>query len=434
MYIAIHSGLTVIIENITRRNGDIMEEKDKFDYSGFHKKCMILNTVTKMDVRLIDKDGNAVLQLVNHTIPAVLQNFDNEFLNINNTLRKNLSINYYYFINSYGLEYIAAGLWKNSSFYGFILIGPFLSSIPTIDFISDIISTNKLPVSERKQLQQFYKSLSVIGSNDSNSIGELLVNLCTYNHIDSQLITSEIPIQQQNKAQRKTTIAESNDIIEFRYHYEKKLMNAITKGDKEEIARISKETNSVLNLSDRIPESPIRSAKNLLLVLNTLCRFAAEKGGIHPIHIHNVSEKFALLIERAPNLPHLKKLGVVMIHEYCDVVNQFSTRNYSPIVKKAVNYIELNLEESLTLKEISAIIHVNPSHLSRKFKNETKMNMIDYINQKRVEEAKLYLQRGNSSITEIAFMVGFNDLNYFSRVFKKFTSLTPSQYIKSEND
>ena len=47
------------------------------------------------------------------------------------------------------------------------------------------------------------------------------------------------------------------------------------------------------------------------------------------------------------------------------------------------------------------------------------MNIIDYINQKRIEEAKLYLQRGNISITEIAFMVGFNDLNYFSRVFLK---------------
>ena len=410
-----------------------MKEKDKFDFSGFHKKCIILNTVTKMDVMLIDKDGNAVLKLVNHTIPAVLQNFDNEFLNINTTLRNNLSTNYYYFTNSYGLGYIAAGLWKSSSFYGFILIGPFLSSIPTIDFISDLISTNKLPISERKQLQEFYKSLSVIGSNDSNSIGELLVNMCTYNHIDSQLITSEIPIHQRNKAQRKTTITESNDIIEFRYQYEKKLMNAITKGDKKEIARITKETNSVLHLSDRIPESPIRSAKNLLLILNTLCRFAAEKGGLHPIHVHNISEKFALLIERAPNLPHLKELSIVMIDDYCDAVNQFSTRDYSPIVKKAVDYIELNLEEPLTLKEISATIHVNSSHLSRKFKNDTKMNIIDYINQKRVEEAKIYLQRGNISITEIAFMVGFSDLNYFSRVFKKFTSLTPSQYIKSEH-
>ena len=52
------------------------------------------------------------------------------------------------------------------------------------------------------------------------------------------------------------------------------------------------------------------------------------------------------------------------------------------------------------------------------------------INQKRIEEAKRYLERGNVSITEVALMVEFNDLNYFSRVFKKTTSLSPSQYSK----
>ena len=71
-------------------------------------------------------------------------------LHINNTLRKNKTNSYYYYINSYGLEYIAAGLWKNRSFSSFILIGPFLSSISIIDFTSDIIATNNLPVSERK--------------------------------------------------------------------------------------------------------------------------------------------------------------------------------------------------------------------------------------------------------------------------------------------
>jgi two-component system, response regulator YesN len=56
--------------------------------------------------------------------------------------------------------------------------------------------------------------------------------------------------------------------------------------------------------------------------------------------------------------------------------------------------------------------------------------LIDFV---RAEEAKLYFQKGNRSVTEIAFMVGFNDLNYFSRVFKKATSLTPSQYIRKHD-
>lgn len=413
-----------------KRKGDYMSEESELYYNDFNKKCNILNAITKMDVRLIDKEGNATLQLVNHHIPAVLQNFDNEYLTINETLRNNESNSYYYYVNSFGLEYIAAGIWKNSLLYGSVLIGPFISSIPSIGFISDILSKNKLPISERKQLEEFYTSLSVISSMDSNSIGDLLVNMCIHKHIDSQLITADIITPPLNKEQLKTNIAESKSMIEARYQFEKKLMDAISKGDKEEIARIANESNSLLHISDRIPESPIRSAKNITLVMNTVCRSAAERGGVHPIYIHTISEKFAILIERAPNLPHLKKLGIVMMNEYCEIVQTFSTRHYSSIVKKAVDYIHLHIENPLTLHEIAATIHVNPSHLSRKFKAETTMNIIDYINQKRVEEAKLYLQRGNVSITEIAFLVGFNDLNYFSRVFKKMTSFTPSQYIK----
>lgn len=410
-----------------------MLRKTEFHLNDFNKICTLLKSVTKMDVRLMNQDGQALLQLVQHTLPAALQNVDNSH-SINDTLKRNSNNSFYYYINSFGLEYIASGIWKDESFNGSILIGPFLSTIPDIAFISDIISKNKLPVSERKQLQEFYTSLSVISSNDSNSLGDLLVNMCRHQHIDSQLITSDIIKPELNIEHVKTNIAENKDIIESRYAYEKKLMNAITKINKDEIDSILRENNNIFNISDRIPESPIRSAKNLSLVLNTLCRVATERAEVHPIYIHNISEKFAILIERAPNLPYLKKLNIVMLYEYCDLVKAFSTRHFSSIVKKAVNYIHLNLEDPLTLKNIAATLNVNPSHLSRKFKSETNMNMMDYINQKRIEEAKLYLERDNISITEIAFLVGFNDLNYFSRVFKKFTSQTPSQYIKSKND
>lgn len=413
-----------------------MDTQVDVEINDLKKVCNIVNVITNMDVRLLDIDGKAMLELINHRFPSVLENSSIEYQIINDTLKNNVRNGYYYYINSYGLEYIATGIWTEDTLKGSILIGPFLSTIPVTEFISDCIAKNKLPVGERKQLQEFYRSLTVISSNFSNSIGDLLVNMCNHKHIDSQPITtfSTIHIPIKNKEELKSNLQESKNVIELRYEIEKKLMNAIAKGDKEEIAIISKETNSIINIPDRIPESPIRSTKNLFLVLNTLCRIAAERGGIHPVYIDQISEKFAILIERSPNLPQLKNLATIMMNEYCDAVIKNSTRHLSPVVKKAVDYIHLHLDHSLSLNEIAAILHVNSSHLSRKFKQDMNMTIIDYINQRRVEEAKLYLQRGNISITEIAFMVGFNDLNYFTRVFKKFTSFTPSQYMKSEQD
>lgn len=250
--------------------------------------------------------------------------------------------------------------------------------------------------------------------------------MCNHNYINSHPIASNT---RQPALKQSINIKENEHVIESRYEHQNKLMHAIATGDKTEANQLINSMSAILAFSDRIPESPIRSSKNIAFVSNTLCRVAAEKSGVHPVYLHNISERFAILIERTTNIPNLKKLIVLMANEYCDLVLTFSTGQYSQTVKKAVDYIFLNLgAESLSLNQIANQIHANASHLSRKFKQDTGMSTTDFINQKRVDKAKLYLQRGNISVTEIAFMVGFNDVNYFSKVFKKLTSVTPSQW------
>lgn len=396
------------------------------------KICRMISSISHMDVRLINLEGAALLQLVKQNLPAALQNFEQDFRQINQILEEHPAQSYYYYINSFGLQYMAAGIWEENHYVGAIMVGPFLSSVPGTDFVSEMISANQLPISERRQLQEFYASLSIVNNSTSNSIGELLVNLCLNSFIEAQLITTD-PIQSnQSKESIKTMIDESKEMIELRYHTEQELMHAIMTGDKEAVEKLKIDIGDTY-LEDRIPESPIRSSKNLISVLNTICRMAARKGGVHPVYLHEISDKFAILIERAPNLPYLNKLVEVMLHDYCDLVREFSTRQYSELIKKAVDYIRMNIDSPITLQSIADSIHANPSHLSRKFKQETGQSVTDFINLKRVESAKLYLQSGQKSITEVAFMVGFNDVNYFSRVFKKVTSMTPSQFMKEVN-
>ena len=405
--------------------------KKSFNYEELIKISQILFSITKIDIRLIDSDGNTIFQSINHTIPIVLDHPENEYAHINQLLKRNQPNTYYRYINTNGLEYIAVGIWKSQSFYGSILIGPLISSISVFDLIKDIIFKSNLPISERKHLEEFYLSLPVLSETEYKHIGELLVNMCGHDFIHSQQISSS-PVKQplRNQVHLKVNIEENKHIIERRYQYQNKLMDAIEKGDKAEANNIINSTTILLDFSDRVPGSPIRSSKNMTFVLNTVYRVAAERSGVHPVYLHSISEKFAILIERTTTIPNLQKLDVLMVNEYCDLVRTFSTGVYRPIVKKTVDYILLHLGHPLTLNQIANQIHVNPSHLSRKFKEDTGMNITEFINQKRIEEAKLYLKRGNISITDIAFMVGFNDLNYFSKVFKKLTSVTPSQYAK----
>lgn len=396
------------------------------------KLCNIIQNVTHMDVRLISTNAEPLLQLVWHEIPPILQNTEDDYAFILEKLKQNSQNSFFYFIAKNGLEYLATGIWKSEQ-DGFVLVGPFLSKSPGSDFISDVLSEGRLPISERKQLQSFYQSLPRVPTIVTNSLGEILVNLCGRDLIQANMIIVEAePLPIENKEKMRSDLAESKEIIFFRYKNEKILMDVITKGARATAEKLLNEVGGLLNIPERTPENPLRSTKNLLIVLNTLCRIAAEKGGLTPVHVHVISEKFAIMIERASSSSTIKKLFQHIIFEYCDAVIEYSMQGYSPSVKKVADHIMLNLELPLTLNELSTVVSVSPSHLSRIFKSETGMSMTDYINLKRIEESKPYLLRGNLPITEIALMVGFNDLNYFGRVFKKIMGVKPSEYAKHE--
>jgi Response regulator containing CheY-like receiver domain and AraC-type DNA-binding domain len=97
-------------------------------------------------------------------------------------------------------------------------------------------------------------------------------------------------------------------------------------------------------------------------------------------------------------------------------------------IKKAMDYIEKNYNKHITLNVLSEQIYISSSYLSRIFANELGKNFVDYLNEVRIEKAKAYLCSDNYKTYEVADMVGIKDAHYFSKIFKKYTGLTPSEY------
>lgn len=100
------------------------------------------------------------------------------------------------------------------------------------------------------------------------------------------------------------------------------------------------------------------------------------------------------------------------------------------IISKIMDFISDNYMRKLSLEEIANEVHINKFYLSRLFKEKTGENIIDYINKKRIEKAKLYFKEGSKKIYEIADLIGLSDTAYFSKIFKKYTGYAPSEYIK----
>ena len=211
------------------------------------------------------------------------------------------------------------GIWNEGHFAGSIVLGPVLSSLSAADY-DRILFRNQLPTGGRQALEQFYQSLPILSEHEIQHIGELLVFLCTHRPIPVHRITSELPKAEKNVRPEPPLAHDEICIIEERYQYQNELMDAIAKGNPQKAkVQIDHLMKNMAVFSQRVPESPIRSSKNIGFVLNTICRIAAEKGGVHPVYLHNISERFANGIERTKTIPHLKQLFLTMVHEYCEL-------------------------------------------------------------------------------------------------------------------
>jgi AraC family transcriptional regulator len=102
----------------------------------------------------------------------------------------------------------------------------------------------------------------------------------------------------------------------------------------------------------------------------------------------------------------------------------------APALRHVIAYIHDNLDQQLTLAELSFVAHMSPSHFARTFKHVTGVSPHQYVLKARLERAKSLLLRGNVSISEVAHKLGFFDQSHFTRSFKRLVGITPQTLLR----
>jgi AraC-like DNA-binding protein len=105
-------------------------------------------------------------------------------------------------------------------------------------------------------------------------------------------------------------------------------------------------------------------------------------------------------------------------------------RNYSTSLKveKIIQYMHQNINNKVTLNELSEIVHLSSFYLSRAFKNTTGYSVIEYFNKIKIDKAKELIIEGDKKVKEVAQVLGFTDEFYFSRIFKRIEGISPSEF------
>jgi YesN/AraC family two-component response regulator len=157
-------------------------------------------------------------------------------------------------------------------------------------------------------------------------------------------------------------------------------------------------------------------------------RKAAEQGGVHPIYINQLSSTFAHRIEATTRMDAFPELWNDMIQKYCTLVNKHSIRNYSLPIQKVITRIDFDLTADLSLRATAQYLNMNASYLSKLFKKETGSNLSDYVNMKRMEFAAYQLSTTRQPVSAIAQSCGILDDNYFTKLFRRYHGMTPTQF------
>ena len=95
-------------------------------------------------------------------------------------------------------------------------------------------------------------------------------------------------------------------------------------------------------------------------------------------------------------------------------------------------YIDLHFKESLTLEQLAEEGHMNKFYLSHAFKREYGISPINYMISRRIEESKYLLAETDLSMSQIAQLLGFSSLSYFSQAFRRTQSISPKEYRQSQ--
>lgn len=133
-------------------------------------------------------------------------------------------------------------------------------------------------------------------------------------------------------------------------------------------------------------------------------------------------------IRKTTELEQLKHVAEVCLHFIVEAISKDKQSKTESLVDRAKKYIEENYSKEISMELVAEIINLSPYYFSKIFKKIEGTTFIDYLTFVRIEKAKELLYDHKLSLKEICFQVGYNDPNYFSRVFKKVTDISPSEF------
>lgn len=230
-----------------------------------------------------------------------------------------------------------------------------------------------------------------------------------------------------NSSRRIVSYADITDAIG---HENSRIMSqwvaeGVLEGNAEEVNRWTEETVHRFMLDKDVSKTGDLSVKCFEWMLEVQSCLAEKVD----MEISHYLLEFWEKAERCPTVDDLKRLLKDYLSELMQLVaghQHPSPPNY--MIDKAKRIIDEKYGEAITLQSVADELSIHPVWLSRLFKKETGQNFLEYVTDIRIENAKIMLRNTSLKIYEIAEKIGYQEIQYFGKLFKKRTNMTPKEF------
>ena len=328
-----------------------------------------------------------------------------------------------------GLLSISLGLFRGTRHLGSIMAGPVIMEYPDSDLLDSIIKRCALPKGAKPVLYDALKSVEYMDPEKVYYVSQLLANLIypSITYGDSEFISrrKKITLQQEMISAAIQDQSKSNSMHSIIEEKEKELSNRIVAWD-------SDGARGVLN--DILGSIYMNSGNDLELIKLQVVEIVGfvvsdmYRRGLSGSTVYNEVSSFRQTIALLKDPMQISYELEVLVDKLIDIMKHSIGPDVNQVVRDCLNYIRIHYREKISLTETASNIGVSPTHLSRLFNEEMGQGFTDYINEYRMERAKELLTDSELTLSEIAQAVGYSNQQYFSKVFKDITGVTPGYY------
>ncbi|MDD6327011.1 MAG: helix-turn-helix domain-containing protein [Lachnospiraceae bacterium] len=182
-----------------------------------------------------------------------------------------------------------------------------------------------------------------------------------------------------------------------------------------------------------LSKDPLQNRKYHFVILTALITRFCIDSGLNQEIAYNMSDIYILQTDSCTSIRQIEKLTRSMVMGFAEKMREDKKKHiYSKQIIKCIDYIYDNLNQSLHVDEIAAVLNVTPSYLSRLFSKEVGVSLSSYIKNLRLETAAQMLIYSNYEISEISAYLLFSSQSHFTTAFQKKYGQTPKRY-RNEN-